>query len=169
VRVAAAHERALVLEDLHVADEVEGAETRRLVGPGVDHGPDAGDVHIGERQVVARREAEDAADAARGTGAEQLVVERGTGRRLGEQGREVVVERERRGVRRIRGPVRATIAGAEVARRVIRRALVARRRLDLSLPRALQPMGRAEDPLVEERVVAAMGTGGNGHEDLGES
>ncbi len=39
------------------------AEIDRLLDPGVDHPLDVGDLHLRERQIVAGREAEHAADA----------------------------------------------------------------------------------------------------------
>ncbi len=69
--VTGAHHGAAVFEDLHVADIGAGAELFGLLGPHGDDGFDRGQVHGGEGEVVARGEAEDAAGAGFGFGAEE--------------------------------------------------------------------------------------------------
>ena len=157
VRVAAAHHRALVLEDLHVRDPRLLAEARDFVRPGVHHGPDLAVAHARQREVVPRREAEHAADPGLGLAAqERLAVGRGhlDG---GAQRGEIVVEGERARVGRIALALGAPVARTERAVRVVGRELVRSHRLRLSPPRPVQPPGRAQHPFVEQRVVAPLG------------
>ena len=67
----APHHRAAVLEDLHLADVGPRAEFAILLDPGLDHLLDVGHRHARQRQVVARREADDAADAGFALGDQQ--------------------------------------------------------------------------------------------------
>ena len=99
MRIAAAHGRALVLEDLHVPDTSGVCQAVHLVGPRLDDGPDRPGVHLRQREVVPRREAHDPTAARLGLCDEQLVARRRRSGRAGQQRREVVVERERGGIR----------------------------------------------------------------------
>jgi hypothetical protein len=167
VRIAAPHDGALVLEDLCVADELPRVEGRRFVGPGVHNERDVVDVHVGERQIVARREADDPAEAAHGLGHEQLRrcgrdVRRRTPIRKGvlhivpQKRRKIVVERERGSVSRVAFAVGACVAGTEIACGIVRREVVPRDCLDLSQPGTFEAVGRAEHPLVEQGIIAAV-------------
>src|SRR5262249_57577529 len=76
----------------------------------------------------------------------------------GQQGRKVVVERERGRVGRVARAVRAEVARAEIAGGIVRREAFLADGFDLSQPRTRQAVGRAEDPLVGQRVVTPMGS-----------
>ena len=155
VRVRAAHQLALVLERLH--PPVAGAQRRRLRRVRVDHRRDVGGRHLGQRQIVARREADHAARAPHALRPEQRpavgVVDRAVGVL---QRREVVVEHERAAVARVGDAARALVARAEVAAGIVRRPLAARRRLVTPLPRPLRALGRHQHPLAGQRVEAAV-------------
>jgi hypothetical protein len=92
MRVAAAHHRALVLEHLDVADVRVRPERLGLVRPGLHHAKDRLRLHLGEGQVVARREAHDAAASRGGLGHQEAVPGTLGRARSRQQGREVVVE-----------------------------------------------------------------------------
>ncbi len=161
MRVAAPHHGALVLEHLDVADAVTRPQAHDLVGPCVDDEADRARLQAGQGEVVARREADDAADArlrmlppqrVRGRFRRRL-----RGRAVGAQGGEVVVEGESAGVGRVAHAAGAPVARAQRALRVVARQRLLRRRLRLPLPGTVQPSGRAQHPLVEQRVVASVG------------
>ena len=103
-------------------------------------------------------EAEDAAEAALGLGDEERGWAReGVGLDVGEQGGEVVVEREDAGVGGIVHAAGASVAGTEVAGGVIGGAGRGDRFGGFALPGALSALRGDEDPLAEEGIVAAVG------------
>src|SRR5262245_43416886 len=75
---------------------------------------------------------------------------------LGDQRREIVVERERRRILRIAGAVVAAVAGTEVAIGVVAWHVVDRDALDLSLPWTIGPLRRHQYPVSAERVETTM-------------
>ena len=163
VRVAAPHHLALVLEHLDVGDVCARAQPRVLLRPRVHDRPDLGGRHQGQRQVVTRGEAQHPALAAGGAGHQEAVALDG---RLGarqREGGEVVVESERRRVRRVARATRARVPGTQVAGGIVGREVLVGGGLDVPLPRPAQPPRRAEHPLVEQRVVAAVRTRGEAH------
>ncbi len=81
---------------------------------------------------------------------------RGRDRRARQQRAEVVVERERAFVGGVDRALRALIAGAEIAGRIVGRPRLARGRLGLALPRALRAVGRHQHPLIGQRIIAAV-------------
>ena len=156
VRVARPHRLPLVLEDLDVRDVVARAELLVLRRPQVHDAAHGGELHVGERLVVARREAEHAAGARLVVRDEQPIdVHRRTPAAGGERG-EVVLEDEGLGVLGVAVPADALVAGAEVAGRVVGRPPRDRGLLDLPLPRSLGAVRRDEHPLAAERVEAAV-------------
>ena len=113
---------------------------------------------------MAGREAEHPAASRGGLGHEEAVLVAGRDGALGQQCREVVVEGEGGRVGRVALAVRPEVAGAEVARGVVPGPVLGGLVLDLPLPGPLQPVGGAQHPLVEERVVPAVGRlQGGGH------
>ena len=152
VRVAGAHHRAAVLEDLDVADPRLPAELQVLLGPGVD---DPADLRAGHRthgHVVAGREADDPAQATLGFGDQEGVGGRRRVDRVGQQRGEVVVEDVGGGV-----PGRADTAGARVARAQVAVGVVGgsigdRGRLLLPLPRPGGAVRGNQHPLAGELV-----------------
>jgi hypothetical protein len=62
VRIATAHHGPAILKDLDVIDEGQRAEFAVLFSPNVDYPPQFDTLHFGHGQVMARREADDAAD-----------------------------------------------------------------------------------------------------------
>jgi hypothetical protein len=159
VRVGGAHHGAAVFEDLHVTDIGTGTELFSLLGPHGDDVFDRGEVHGGEGKVVAGGEAEDAAGAGFGFGAEEaggFDVEGGGGD-IGLEGGEVVFEDEGAGV--VGGDVAAGagVAGAEVAGGVVGEGGGYGGGFGLALPGALGAMRGDENPLAFERVPTAVG------------
>ena len=158
MRVAGAHHRAPVLEDLDVVDLVHPAEVAVLGGPGVDDAADVGDLHAGEGETVVGMETQHTAEAPFALRLEQGGPALGLGRRgVGQQRRVVVVEDVDvvvdRGLRAA-GPF---VAGAEVAGRVVVNIGEAGGGIDLALPGALGAVRRDQDPLFAKGIVAAVG------------
>ena len=79
------------------------------------------------------------------------------GRRVGQQGREVVGEDVGAGVGRVGLAAHTGVAGAQVAVRVVCGAGGVVGGFLLALPGAFGPVGRDENPAVLQRVVATMG------------
>ena len=157
VRVGGAHHGAAVLEDLDVVDPGEVAEGGGFVGPGVDDAGDVGDGHAGEREGVVGMEAEDAAEAALGFGdQERGGMGLGVGLDVGEERGEIVVEGEDAGVGGIVLAAGAGVAGAEVAVGVVGEVGSGDGLGGFALPGALGALRGDEDPLAEERIVAAV-------------
>ena len=155
MRVRAAHDLAAVLEDLDGGDVSARAEIDRLFDPDVDDALDVGDVHLRQRQVVARREAEHAAEAGFAFRHEQPVLAPLRRRVRVERG-EVVVEHERVPIVRIARAVGAEVAGTEIAIRIMGDRRRGGDRLALALPRALHPVRRDERPFAGQRIEAAV-------------
>jgi hypothetical protein len=102
-------------------------------------------------------EAEDAAEAALGFGDEEWGWIGGVvGLDLGKEGGEVVVESEDAGVGGIVDSARTGVAGAEIALGVVAEAGRGDGFGGFSLPGALSALRGDEDPLAEERIVAAV-------------
>ncbi len=162
VRVARAHHRAAVLEDLHVADPGAAGQLGVLLGPDVHHAPDrvtsiSASVRSwrGEKQTTRQMPRSLSATGA-GAYRAHSRVDAYPRRRVGQQRGVVVVEHEGRGVVRVAHAAGALVAGAEVARRVVGRALLGGRMLDLALPGALRAVRRDQHPLAGERVEPAV-------------
>jgi hypothetical protein len=157
VGVGGSHHGAAVLEDLDVVDPGKVAEGGGFVGPGVDHAGDVGYGHAGEGEGMVGVEAEDAAEATLGFGDEEWgVTVAGVGLDVGEQGREVVVEGEDAGVGGVVDSAGARVGGAEIAGGVVVEAGRGDGLGGFALPWALGALGGDEDPLAEERIVAAV-------------
>ncbi len=156
--VAGAHHGAAVLEDLDVLDVGASAELGGLVGPHLDDAADGGELHGGEGEVVAGIEAEDAAEATLGFGAEEAgaVDVEGGGGDVGLEGGEVVLEDVGAGVRRGVMAAGAGVAGAEVAGGVVGQRRGLGGVFGLALPGALGAVRRDDDPLTLEGVPAAV-------------
>src|ERR1035437_4026110 len=116
MRIGGAHRGAVVLEDLDPAKPA--AELRRLRRPEVYDTTHILAAHAGQSHIVAGREADHHARAARRIGAEQPFVDPKDGRVRLERC-VVVSEDESRFVARIALAVGADIAGAEVTSRVV--------------------------------------------------
>lgn len=156
MRIGGPHLGTPVLEDLD--PPVGRAELRRLLRPDVDHIPYRFSADVRERQVMAPAEADHPARAGFALGDEEAVLD-ALRAAIGSERGEVVREDEGRVVLRVPGAARALVAGAQVALGVVRRPGIARRRLDLALPRTLGALRGDEDPLIGERVVASMRRG----------
>ena len=131
-------------------------EFRQLPLPQLDHPHHVGVFHLGQAEVVAWREAEDAALTHPGRRPEQcVVVADGWLRHVGEQRREVVGEHERLGVVGVADAAGALVARAEVTRRVVDDP-IGRRRLGLAVPGASGSLRRHHDPLVGQRIEPTM-------------
>src|SRR5918996_2860437 len=71
MRIARAHHRATVFENLHVADLVSRSELRAFSSPKVNDEPNVLSLHLCEREVVPRRKTDDAANAGFPSGGQQ--------------------------------------------------------------------------------------------------
>src|SRR5690606_23225632 len=151
MRVGRSHGCALVLEDLYPG--MRTAELGRLLDPELDDVPHGGLVEFRERQVVTRGEAHDATCAGSPGTSEQRLA-RGRRRSVRQECGEVVGEHVRALVSRVRCTSSALVAWAEVAAGVVRRLALLPRRFHLALPGTGGPLGRYEDPLGAQRVVA---------------
>jgi hypothetical protein len=159
VGIAAAHHGATVFEDLDIVDERVGAELGVLIDPRVDDSAHGGLIHFGEREVVARREADDAADAGLGFGDEEAAGFDVLGGGVGFECGEIVIEHEGPGVLRIVLAAGAGVAGAEIAGGVVIGKLLRWSVFDLALPGTVGAVGRYQDPLASQRIVAAVRVG----------
>src|SRR5512146_511762 len=74
MRIRTSHHCTLILEDLHVMDEIPRGEVRGLLHPRSDDVLGLRLFELGKRQVVTRREANDPAEATLGNGNKQRVV-----------------------------------------------------------------------------------------------
>ena len=116
---------------------------RKEDAPRLDNAHNVVDAHLGDREVVPRRKADDVALAARVLGPEQardgrvVVGGRRRGDLVGEEGGKVVLEDEGAVVLGGEGAAGALVARAQVALGVVRREGRELRRLDGSLPGAL--------------------------------
>jgi hypothetical protein len=141
---------AVVLERVHVGDTVDSRELRRPLGPDVDDEPGPVAAQLGEDPPVVVGEADDLAPAEPGP---QLGQGRAGRRRRhvrldagGERGEAVLEDHDLVGVVRDLGGA-ARPGGAQ-------RALVGR-----GQERAGLPVRGDDHPLVEQRIVAQLGTG----------
>lgn len=125
VWVRAAHDRAFVFKNLHIGDFGLFEERGGFVRPGFDHGFGLIETKLGDTQIVARREADDFADARFGLGLEEAVRYlggRGQGVvtwRFGKQRGKVVFEDKCAGVLGIVETSRAFVARSQIAGRVV--------------------------------------------------
>ena len=157
VRVRAAHHGPFVLKNLNVANVRPRPQRAVLVGPHVHYAPDVGGAHFGQGQVVARREADDAAHAAFRFGPQQPTLVELAGGHVVAQGSKVVVENEGAGIIRIWRAVGAHVAGAEVAGGVVRRTDCGVGGFLLALPGAQRPVRRHQQPFAVQGIVAPVG------------
>ena len=153
MRVGAAHHRALVLEYLHIG--VSLAQIGGLCHPCGDDAFYGGQGQFGQALAVVGREADDACLPARGGGLQQACGGLGRGR-IGAERRKIIGEDVGAFIRRVRLAGHAGVAGAEVARRIMRGALRGVGRVLLPLPRALGAVRGYQQPFVRQRVVAAV-------------
>ena len=156
VRVAGAHRGAAILEDLHRVDLVHGAERHILLAPAGDHMGDVVDGEASHRKVVAGGIADHPADTGFGAGDDQSAAVDRVMADARLQGREVVVEDEGVGVVGIAVAVRAPVARAEVAVRVVGERRRCRRPLGLADPRPLVAVRRDQHPFAGQRVEPTM-------------
>ena len=116
------------------------AQLGRLLSPHVDHVADVFDRHFRQGQVVARGETDHPAGALLALGAHQRMAVNGCSRRIGQQRGEIVGKDKGAGVARVALAAGALVARTEVAGRIVRRAGLLRRPLDLPLPGPLGPV-----------------------------
>jgi hypothetical protein len=154
--VAAPHHLSLVLENLHVPDVRTLGEGPILLRPDVDDRENLSDAHLRQRQVVARREADNAADPGFPSGTEEPAIVELFLRNTREEGAEVVVEDERLRVRRIAHSLRPCVSGTEVAAGIILRTPSGRNGFDLPLPGPLGPVRRDEYPFPGQEIESAV-------------
>ncbi len=152
MRIARAHHRAAILENLHVLNLGPRPQFHELVHPRVHHLAQVGGLHIGDRQIVARRKAHHAANARLRFRHQQSIFLKTAARHVRLQRREIVVENECRCIRRVAHSSRALIARAQVTVRVVSRLRFLLRLLDLPLPRSRGTMRRHQHPLARQRI-----------------
>jgi hypothetical protein len=158
VRIACAHHRPAILEDLHVPGSlallVDG-----LRRPGIDHLPYLASRHLSQVAIVSLREHHDAARAASGNGSEKGVrsfFRDGLSRRRRGESRVVVVEEIHSPVIGIPIPSGAGVSRAEIAAGIVGSDGPARGFIALAEPRPVQAAGRAQHPIARERVPATV-------------
>jgi hypothetical protein len=111
MRIAGTHHRATILEDLDVINEAAAAKVLVLLGPNVYYTPNLRARHGADREVVPRREADDAAyTPLAASHYKPAVVDTAFGCIRQKRGI-IVVEDERAIVLRIRSPVARTFPG----------------------------------------------------------
>jgi hypothetical protein len=165
MRVARAHHRTAILEDLHIPDEGQRSQFFILLRPYIDDSRNCRDIHLRQRQVVARRKANDATDAAFASGVQQrrhsaagfsVAGSIPAGRNIRQQRREVICKHKCMFILRVDRAIRSGVAGTEVARRIVGWTLLVRRLFDLPLPWALRAMRRDQHPFTGQRIESAM-------------
>src|ERR1700687_314605 len=159
MRIAGAHHRTAVFEDLHVIDLGYLSQLLELDGPGMNHILDVLRCHGGEGKVVARQEADYPAKAGLTFGDQQsavLYVEAVVADARFKS-REVVIKNEGAGVAWIKDPADPGISGAKVAGGVIFGLMLGRSFFNLPLPRPTGAMRRYQHPLVREGIQPAVG------------
>src|SRR6516164_2717364 len=115
MRVAGAHHRAPIFENLHIPDPRLRLEIDRLLAPGFYNALDCAAIHLRQRQIVARRKADYAADPTLALRNEEAVIVEQAMLRIRNERRKIVIEHEGgliRGVPNASGPF---IAGTQVA------------------------------------------------------
>src|SRR5258708_5179583 len=154
MRIARAHHLAAVLENLHVADSGDQGKLRELRSPRADDLFDFGQAHAGQRQIVPRREAHDAADARLALGYQQALVlniQVPWGRIFFQRG-EVILEDKCGKVLRIARPTRALIARTKIAGGIVLRPLSRWHRFNRALPGTLGAMRGDQYPFASESI-----------------
>ena len=152
--IARAHRRTSILEDLHVVDFGHLRQFLELSCPGTDHGFYLFPLHGGQREVMARGEADHSAQARFALGDQQSPIFQveAVVAYPGLKRREVVLEDECAGVTRIEHSADPGISRTEIASRVILGLVFSGNCFDLPLPWPARPMGRDQHPLIGERV-----------------
>src|SRR5206468_8149829 len=158
VRVTASHHGAFILEDLHISNRIVAGEIFGLFRPGVNHVSDGRPVHLRNRQVVARREADHPTSSGLCVSNNQTIFVNFPRIHFRRECGEVVGKNKSGAVSRIARAPRPRISGTEIALRIIRGQVFWRRRLDLPLPRPLSALRGTEYPLLCERVIAPVGS-----------
>ena len=159
MRVACAHKFAAVFKDLHVTNPGDLREGRKLPDPGVNHAAQFLSVHSRNGQIVTRREAQDAADAAVGLGDKQAILPVLQPLNFGQQRGKIVVERVSCGVGRRLLAASALVPRAQIAVGIVSNRRRRRKLLDFSLPGAPGALWRDKDPLPQQRVEAFVRSG----------
>src|SRR5580765_585211 len=157
MRIAGAHHGAAVFEDLHMLDPGARPQIVELIDPQIDHGPEFAQAHARDGEVVARRKTSDAADSALRTGDQQIVVVDPYFLRVGEERGVIIVEGEGAGVLRIARTASAGIPRTQIAVWVEMGRILEWGLFYLSLPGPLRAMGRDDDPLLGQGIVASVG------------
>ena len=155
MRIRRAHHLAPILENLHRGDVGQIAERDRLLDPDVDHALDVGDRHAGQRQIVTRGKAQNAATSRFAFGDKQTIAFH-IGRRVSLQRLKIIVEHEGVRVVGIAGAAHAQVARTKIAVGVMGERCRRRFRLALALPGALRAVRRHQDPFAGQRIETAV-------------
>jgi hypothetical protein len=94
MRVGAAHQLALVLENLNMGNTGIFQQPASLIGPDANHRGDLRNAQFGQAEIVAGTEADHLATARLSLAAEKRARLAGKGGGLGQQGGEIVVKDE---------------------------------------------------------------------------
>src|SRR5579883_158817 len=159
MRIARAHERSAVFENLHAGCRGRGAEFGRFLGLGADHGANFFDREIGQGEMVLRTKAENAATASFRSGDQQAAFVQLTGSGIRSERGIVVVEDENAVVARVDIAASASVAWAHIALRVVFGNVARSDGFNLALPGTLRAMGRDHDPFAGKRVAPPVGAG----------
>ena len=164
--IAATHDLALVLKDLHIVDRGPLADLLVLLGPHLYHPAHVLLRHLGQGQAVIRRKADHAAEAWLRAGHQEGAFAYGTCGRIGQERGKVVVKDVGAGIGRVVHAAGPRVARTEVAGGIVVRPLLDGVLFHLALPGALGAVGRDQDPLARQRVptpVRVIGEGKLGH------
>jgi len=156
MRVARAHHLAAILKYLYITDKVLSPEIEILIHPLVDNDPDLVGFHPGESQAVVRRKAQYAAYASFAASDEQLAIVDLTLWNLRLQRGKIVIKNEGSFVIGIFVSARALVRRAEITFWVLLWWKLRVRRVFVSLPRALCPMRRDDQPLARKWIETSM-------------
>lgn len=159
VRVAGAHQFAAVFEDLDVMDPGDLREHGELPDPGIDDTAQCKRAHSRDGEIVARREAQDAADATIGLCYKQiplLILQRLD---IRQKRGKIVLKDVRLRILRSLLSVDTFVSGTEITVWIVGDR---RRRWKLfyfSLPGAIHSLRRDHNPFPQERIEAFVRSG----------
>src|ERR1700722_7988006 len=159
MRIACAHHRTTILEDLHVADVVARTQLNGLFDPRIHHRTNLLHRHLRQREVMTRRKTDHPAGSALALGDKEslagLVTREPWSVQL--QCCKVILEDIGAGVffsPRSGGP---HVSRTQIAVRIVGQRSRSSLGLGLPLPRSLRPMGGHQYPLPLQRIEPPMG------------
>src|ERR1700690_254043 len=156
MRIARAHHRAAILENLDVSNPGNARERFEFTGPHIDNLAHSPESHPRDAEVMARRETNHAANPGLRAGHEQsrLVYFASVG--LRKKRRVVVVKNESTRVIGIFGAAGSRVAGTQITSGIVSGPIGRCRLIDLAEPWSLAAMRRDQHPFARQRIPAAM-------------